>query len=65
MHGLFDTPAIIRRWLDAVGLEHLDTGDTPAGPAARDREYDRLAEHFGQHVDTEAILRLVQRMPPP
>jgi len=63
MHGLFDTPAVTRRWLDAVGLAHVDIGDTPAGPVARDREYDRLAEHFENHVDTEAILRLVRRRP--
>ena len=65
MHGLFDTPAVTRRWLDAIGLAHVDTAGTPAGPAARDREYDRLAEHFEQHVDTEAIFGLVRRMSPP
>jgi adenosylcobyric acid synthase len=60
MHGLFDTPAVTRRWLDAVGLSHVDTAGAPAGPSARDREYDRLAEHFEKHVDTEAILGLVR-----
>ena len=60
MHGLFDTPAVTRRWLDAVGLGDVETTGTPAGPTARDREYDRLAEHLEQHVDTKAILRLVR-----
>jgi hypothetical protein len=25
------------------------------GPAARDRDYERLADHFEAHVDVEAI----------
>jgi len=58
IHGLFDNPAITRKWLKTIGLH----GVRPAslhGPAARDREYDRLAEHFIRHVDVEAIASVV------
>jgi adenosylcobyric acid synthase len=57
LHGLFDTPAISARWLQAVGLDGLSV---PAlgGPAARDRDYERLADHFEAHVDVDAIVEL-------
>ncbi len=61
IHGLFDTPAVTRRWLDAVGLADVDTTHAAAGPAARDRSYDLLAEHFEKHVDTEAIMDLIRQ----
>ncbi|WP_124331022.1 cobyric acid synthase [Desulfonema ishimotonii] len=61
MHGLFDTPAITRRWLECIGLGHIPISDARSGPAARDREYDLLAEHFEQHMDTEALLGLVDK----
>ena len=55
LHGLFDTPAVTRHWLAAIGL---DPSGVPAlgGLAARDREYDRLADHLEAHVDVERIL---------
>ncbi|MFP4390857.1 MAG: cobyric acid synthase [Desulfococcaceae bacterium] len=55
IHGLFDAPEITRRWLSAIGLGHLEVADIH-GPLARDREYNRLADHFRKHVDVEAIL---------
>jgi adenosylcobyric acid synthase len=55
IHGLFDAPEITRRWLAGIGLGHLDVADI-YGPLARDREYDRLADHFRKHVDVDAIL---------
>lgn len=60
MHGLFDTPEITRRWLKRIGLDNIDVS-TLAGPAAKDREYDLLAQHFETHVNIaklSAVLRL-------
>lgn len=58
MHGLFDSPAITRCWLAAIGL-----GDIPVdrlhGPVARDRAYEQLAEHALAHLDIEAITALL------
>ncbi|MEE4358107.1 MAG: cobyric acid synthase [Desulfococcaceae bacterium] len=56
MHGFFDTPAITRLWLQSIGLGHIAVSDAQGGPAARDRDYDLLAEHFGNHIDTQAFL---------
>jgi len=58
MHGLFDTPALITRWLRAVGLAGIDV---PAigGLAARMEQYERLADHVEGHVDMEAIHMLL------
>ncbi len=54
IHGLFDAPAIAERWLKTIGLADIAiTGSY--GPAARDRDLDRLAAHFEAHVDMAAI----------
>jgi len=60
MHGLFDNPSITVRWLRAVGV---DTPQAPTlgGLAARDREYDLLADHVEAHVDVEAVMELAER----
>jgi adenosylcobyric acid synthase len=57
IHGLFDNPAITRMWLEAIGLPDIRPSSLH-GPAARDREYDRLVEHFIRHIDVEAIASL-------
>ena len=59
IHGLFDNPGITGRWLAAIGLPGLPV-PTLAGLAARDREYDRLADHFEAHVDVRAIIELAE-----
>lgn len=58
MHGLFDTPAITRRWLTGIGLGQV-TVDRLHGPAARDQAYEQLAEHALAHLDIEAITALL------
>jgi adenosylcobyric acid synthase len=58
MHGFFDNPGITERWLAAIGLPGLPV-PAVAGLAAREREYDRLADHFEAHVDVDAIVKLV------
>ena len=57
IHGLFDNPAITRMWLEAIGLQDICPSSLH-GPAARDRDYDRLVEHFIRHIDVEAIASL-------
>jgi adenosylcobyric acid synthase len=50
---------VTARWLAAIGVHGVDP-PALAGLAARDREYDALADHFEKHVDVEAIGRLAQ-----
>lgn len=56
IHGLFDTPDITKRWLNHIGLSGLELTETH-GLAARNKEYDLLAEHFEKYVDTEKIFK--------
>jgi adenosylcobyric acid synthase len=58
VHGLFDTPEITKRWLDSIGISNVAVS-TLHGPAARDRDYDLLATHFEKHIDTEALIAIV------
>ncbi len=55
MHGLFDNPGITKRWLETIGLENIEVSKTH-GPAARNKEYDLLAEHFEKYIDTKGII---------
>ncbi len=61
IHGLFDAPEITARWLRGIGITDAQA---PAlhGPAARDRDYDRLADHFEAHVDMAAIIELARSL---
>lgn len=59
LHGLFDAPAITRKWLSAIGLGALSVPDALSGPAARQRAYDRLADHVSTHADVERMLGLI------
>ena len=58
IHGLFDAPQVVRRWLAGIGLGHLTVGRLH-GPAARDRAYEQLADHFAAHVDVDALMGLL------
>jgi adenosylcobyric acid synthase len=60
IHGLFDAPRIVNRWLDSVGAGQV-RAHGEHGVLARDRDYDRLAAHFETHVDVAALSRLVER----
>ena len=59
IHGLFDTAAITRKWLAAIGLRDLPA-DTDGGLPARQKEYEKLAHHFRKHVDLEKVYRLLK-----
>ncbi|MBC2711264.1 MAG: cobyric acid synthase, partial [Desulfosarcina sp.] len=58
MHGLFDTPALITRWLAAVGLSGIDV-PAAGGLAAKMEQYALLADHVRCHVDMDRIGKLV------
>lgn len=58
IHGLFDTPALIRRWLAAVGLKGIDVPAT-GGLAAKQEQYALLAEHFRRYIDVDRIAALL------
>ena len=60
MHGLFDTPALIARWLEAVGIPGIDVPST-GGLASKMEQYALLAEHFCRHVDIERIAALIEK----
>jgi len=60
MHGLFDAPDITRQWLSIIGLANIPVAETH-GPAARDKAYDQLAEHFEKNIDIEAIKSLLDK----
>ena len=62
MHGIFDTPALIARWLDAVGITGIRVPAT-GGLAARREQYALLADHFRRHVDVEKIAALTRGIP--
>ncbi len=57
IHGLFDTPAILRQWLDVIGVTDVEV-PAAEGLAARERQYDLLAAHFEKHIDIKQILTL-------
>lgn len=62
LHGLFDTPAVIRKWLDTIGLRHIPVPQT-GGLEARNKQYDRLADHVETFLDIEAIQSLMAHRP--
>ena len=58
VHGLFDSPAITRKWLDSIGLHSVVVGEDQ-GTLARDRAYEELAAHALKHLDMQAIIALL------
>ena len=60
LHGFFDTPAILGRWLARIGLEGVDTGAL-SGPEVRQRAYDALADHLEAHLDMQALWAMVSK----
>ncbi len=58
IHGMFDTPAIIKKWLKTINLNHIDVPDTNH-LEVKDNAYDLLAAHFEHHMNTEAIFDLI------
>ncbi|MCU0613864.1 MAG: cobyric acid synthase [Desulfobacterales bacterium] len=59
MHGLFDSPEILSKWLFQVGIKDV-TVSGAHGFIARDAQYDLLAEHFKKHIDIKNLLSLMR-----
>lgn len=59
LHGLFDAPAITKRWLEHIGLAEVAVTETH-GPVARDRAYDALADHARRYLDIDGIDQLIK-----
>lgn len=55
MHGLFDRPQILEKWLAHVGIHGVRVSGLQ-GPAARDLQYNLLAQHFEAHADIAALM---------
>ncbi len=54
IHGLFDEPAIVSRWLASIGLQQMEV--PPAGGlAGRNNQYELLARQLEQHLDMELL----------
>ena len=60
IHGFFDTPGILKKWLEWLGLESLEVPDE-SDMEVRGRQYDLLADHVEKYVDVDAILRELER----
>ena len=58
IHGLFDNPAILKFWLNHIGINGVDVSDV-GGIDARNREYDLLADHFEEFINMDSIVKLV------
>ena len=59
LHGVFDSPAITRKWLKTIGLEHLEVPDKNRFKA-KDNTYDLLTSHFERHMDMDAVMALIK-----
>jgi adenosylcobyric acid synthase len=58
MHGLFDTPNVLEKWLAGIGLKDVSVPDVQ-GIDARDAQYAALARHFEQYADVAGLIRLM------
>ena len=59
IHGLFENPAITRRWLNIIGLPDVTTSALD-GLEAKDKEYELLAEFFESYIDVKEIVATLQ-----
>ena len=58
LHGMFDSPAITRKWLNTIGLAHIEVpGENRF--KAKNHAYDLLAAHFERHMRMDAIFDLI------
>lgn len=54
LHGLFDSPGILKKWLERIGLSGVKVPEE-GGLEGRNREYDLLSNHFETFVDMKKI----------
>ncbi len=55
MHGLFDTPAVLAKWLSGLGLPEAEVAGEQ-GVVRRDKQYAALARHFEAHADVDGLM---------
>ena len=55
IHGLFDTPAILQKWLAQIGITDIKM---PKGQNqwGRDEVYDLLKTHFEEYIDVNRLI---------
>ncbi len=58
LHGMFDSPAITRKWLNTIGLEHIAVPNENRFKT-KNHIYDLLTSHFERHMDMDAIMDLI------
>jgi len=58
IHGMFDTPAITKKWLKTINLDYIDVPYTNH-LEVKDNAYDLLATHFENHMNTDDIFDLI------
>ena len=58
IHGMFDTPAIIKKWLKTIGIDRIDVPDENRFNT-KDNTYNLLAAHFENHMNVDAIFDLI------
>ncbi len=63
MHGLFDSPDILSKWLFQVGIKDVMVSESH-GFIARNAQYDMLAEHFKKHINTGDLISLLKQNRP-
>lgn len=59
IHGVFDTPLIVKKWLETIGIEQPAISNL-TGFAERDKEYDLLADHFEKHIDLDEVFKIAE-----
>jgi adenosylcobyric acid synthase len=67
-HGCLEGDAFRAAWLrlaaELVGRDHIETG-TVSFAAAREHRIDALADALAEHLDLDAVMRLVEHGAPP
>ena len=58
MHGLFDSPEILSKWLFQIGINDVKVSEAH-GYVARNTQYDLLAKHFKKYVKIQKLLHLM------
>ncbi len=57
MHGLFDSPPILLKWLETVGLHGFEPQLEPGGDVtAKETAYRQLKAHFEKYIDPFSIV---------
>lgn len=58
IHGVFDEPAFRRGFLLGINPDAWAGLAESSAATHKERQYDRLAEHFTKHVDTDKIIEI-------